>query len=54
LFSTKIATTNFEQSSRTVTWSNFIGGVYVSFGVYSIDSLFGPGSCVFSNMPYGT
>lgn len=54
LFTTKIATSNFEQGVRTVSWSNYIGGVYVSFGVYSVDSLFGPGSCVFSNMPYGT
>lgn len=47
----KIATTNAESGTRTVSWSYPSGGVYITLGVYSVDSIFGRGFCSFQNLP---
>lgn len=47
-FNTKIATTTPESGSRTVTYG---ANEYVVLGVYSADSVFGPGICTFSSLP---
>jgi hypothetical protein len=47
-FATKIATTNSESGTRNVSYS---AGDYVVLGVYSVDSVAGPGYCTFSSLP---
>jgi hypothetical protein len=47
-FTTKIASTNSQSGSRTVSYG---ANQYVVLGVYSVDSVFGNGVCTFSALP---
>lgn len=47
-FNTKIASTNSESGSRTVSYG---ANQYVVLGVYSVDSCCGNGVCTFTNVP---
>jgi hypothetical protein len=48
---TKIATTEDESGSRTLSWSYPSGGVFITLGVYSDTSQVGRGFCSFQNLP---
>ncbi len=47
-FNTKIASTNSQSGSRTVSYG---ANQYVVLGVYSVDSIAGRGTCTFSGLP---